>query len=152
MKQQPPTIENPFDYTDTVATTRWVHDHEWSSNIDRWRTVFDHSNDVLNWGFKDGIKGGDVVKPELLHSLYTKGHRVRFFVSYKSMNPVCFAGEFIDDRRMLCGTVLCDTSNTTYISVDMNISKGTLQIHGKDPMNSIDVSKSCSLLKMQITW
>lgn len=33
MEHLSPTPNDPFDYTDRVATTKWIQNHEWSSNM-----------------------------------------------------------------------------------------------------------------------
>ncbi|MPM92933.1 hypothetical protein SDC9_140069 [bioreactor metagenome] len=152
MNHLSPTINDPFDYTDRIATTKWVHNHEWSSNIDRWRTVFDYTNEELDWGFKAGIRGGEMLKPAKLRSAYVKGHRIRFFVSFKGMNTVCMTGEFLDDRRMLCGTVLYDGKVVVSVSVDIDVKDGSMAVRGYEMTTGKDVSKSCDLLKIQVSW
>jgi hypothetical protein len=144
--------EDPFDYSDRVATTKWVHNHEWDSNVDRWRTTFDFTNDKLNWSYDKGITGGEPLKIEGLGHMYAKDHRVRFFVSYGGMNPICLTGEFIEDNRILCGTLLYDGKTATCVSVDVDVNTEVLQVYGKDLFNDMDVSKHCNLLKIQVTW
>jgi glycosyltransferase involved in cell wall biosynthesis len=44
------TLQNPFDYSERVATTKWVHNHEWSSGVDRWKITFDSSKNLIDLG------------------------------------------------------------------------------------------------------
>ena len=152
MEHLSPTLNDPFDYTDRIATTKWVQNHEWSSNMDRWKTVFECTNEELDWGHKTGIKGGEVLKPKELRSVYVQGHRIRFFASFKGMNAICMTGEFIDDRRMLCGTVIYDGKGVVSLSVDVDVKEGNIAVRGYDLTTGTDVSKSCDLLKIQISW
>lgn len=145
-------LKNPFDFSENAATTKWVQEHEWSSNMDRWNTVFDCRDEKINWGYSDGIKGGKVLKPTNLRSIYTQGHRVRFFVSLKKMNPICITGEFYDDSRMLCGTTLCDGKSVSSISVDVDLKNETITVYGHDLTKDENISGSCNLVKIQKTW
>lgn len=120
--------------------------------MDRWKTVFECTNEELDWGHKTGIKGGEVLKPKELRSVYVQGHRIRFFASFKGMNAICMTGEFIDDRRMLCGTVLYDGKVVVSLSVDVDVKEGNIAVRGYDLTTGTDVSKSCDLLKIQISW
>ncbi|MGI6079080.1 MAG: glycosyltransferase, partial [Fastidiosipilaceae bacterium] len=45
------SIADPFNFSDCVATTKWVQNHEWSTGIDRWKTTFDCSNSWMDWGY-----------------------------------------------------------------------------------------------------
>lgn len=152
MDDQSLALKNPFDFSDKTATTKWVQEHEWSSNMDRWNTVFDCRNEKIDWGYADGIKGGKVLNPTKLRSIYIQGHRIRFFVSYKEMNPICIMGEFYDEGRMLCGTTLCDGKIVSSVSVDVDLKNGTIAVYGHDITNDKDVSKFCNLVKIQTTW
>ena len=152
MNDQQRALKDPFDFSDTPATTKWVQEHEWGSNIDRWRMAFDCKNTGIDWGYLDGIKGGKVLKPKKLRSIYVQGHRVRFFVSYNDMNPVCITGEFYDEGRMLCGTTLYDGKTVSSISVDVDLKNESIAVYGQDLTNNKDVSNLCSLMKIQVTW
>lgn len=152
MVEQSLTLKDPFDYSDNIATTKWVQDHRWSSKVDRWKMVFDCKNEKMNWGYEQGIKGGRALKPQNLNSIYVQGERVRFFVSYNEMNLICLTGEFYDDRKMLCGTTLYDGETVFSITVAVDLKNGSIAIYGYDITNSKDVSKLCSLMKIQITW
>lgn len=152
MVEEIPTLKDVFDYSDKVATTKWVHDYRWSSKIDRWKMVFDCNDEQFNWDYEDGIKGGRVLKPSNLSSIYVQGEKAKFFLSYNNMNPVCITGEFYDDRKMLCGTTLCDGKTVICMSVDIDLKSGSIAVHGHDLTNGIDVSKFCNLMKIQITW
>jgi glycosyltransferase involved in cell wall biosynthesis len=142
---------SPFDYSDYVATTKWVQNHEWSAGVDRWKTTFDSSKSWIDWGYPGGIPGGKEIYFENFHSLISPGHRFRFFVSFRNMNPMILSGEVNNNEKFTwAGTLYIDNS-LVCLSVVIELKEKKLFLKGIDVTNSIDFSTECTLTKIQMT-
>ena len=145
------SLPDPFDYSNRVATTRWVHDHEWSSGVDRWRTTFDASKNWLDGGFPDGISGGSNMVLKDFQNLLMPGHRFRFFVSFRNMDPMIIFGEINRNERFVWGTTVYDGDDVISISVDVKPEEKSLFIKGYNLSRSVDCSEECKVIKMDMT-
>lgn len=145
------SFQNPFDYSERVATTRWVQDHEWSSGIDRWKTNFDSSKNWIDWGYPGGIPGGKDVTFEDFHSLVMPGHKFRFFVSFRGMDPLIIFGEINRMDKFVWGTTVYNGSDVVSISIEVQPNYKFLRIRGLTINKSEDCSVECRLVKIEMT-
>lgn len=145
------SLPDPFDYSDRVATTRWVHDHEWSSGVDRWRTTLDSSKNWMDWGFPGGISGDSNIVLKDFQGLLMPGHKFRFFVSFRNMDPMIIFGEMNRNERFVWGTTVYDGDDVISISVDVKPEEKSLFIKGYNISRSVDCSEECKVMKIEMT-
>ncbi|MPM51096.1 hypothetical protein SDC9_97842 [bioreactor metagenome] len=145
------SLQNPFDYSERVATTRWVQDHEWSSGVDRWKTNFDSSKNWIDWGHPDGILGGKDVTFEKFHNLIMPGHRFRFFISFRGMDPMIVFGEMNRNERVVWGTIIYDGTDVILVSVEIKPENKSIHIRGYSISRYSDCSEDCRLVKIEMT-
>jgi glycosyltransferase involved in cell wall biosynthesis len=145
------STRSPFDYSDHVATTKWVLNHEWSAGIDRWKTTFDSSKNWMDWGYPGGMPGGEELYFENFHSLITPGHRFRFFISFCNMNPVIISGEMVKNEKFIWGTTFCDGGNIIILSLEIKPDEKKIFMKGMDFKNNIDLSTQFNIMKIQMT-
>jgi glycosyltransferase involved in cell wall biosynthesis len=145
------SIANPFDYSNCVATTKWVQDHEWSAGIDRWKTTFDSSKDWKNRGHPEGMPGGKKLYFRDFHSLIMPEHRFRFFVSFREMYPAIISGEINGNDNFMWSTAFFDGSDLIAVSIDVYPKDRYLFIKGYNISKSKECSEEFKLLKIQMT-
>ncbi len=145
------SLPDPFNYSERVATTKWVQDHEWVSGIDRWKITFDSSKNWIDWGYPDGMPGGRELRFKDFHSLVMPEHRFRFFVSFRGMDPMIIFGEVNKTDRFVWGTTFYDGTDVISISVDVWPEDKCLSVRGYNITKSTDCSEECKLMKIQMT-
>lgn len=145
------TPRNPFDSSEHVATTRWVHNHEHSSGIDRWRIIFNSSDLQTNRGYLDGIPGGEAAIFRDLNNTTMLNQKIRFFVSFHEMNPIILSSEVNRMGKLVLGTMIYHKGIIS-ITIEMDLSSGFLQVTGLNLTDNRDCSKYCKLIKIDITF
>jgi hypothetical protein len=97
------------------------------------------------------MPGGETMRFRDFHSLVMPGHRFRFFVSFRGMDPMIISGEVNRTEKFVWGTTVYDGDDVISVSVEVWPDDGSLVVRGYNILKSMDCSEDCRLIKIEMT-
>ena len=85
------------------------------------------------------------------HSLIMPGHRFRFFVSFREMDPMIIFGEVNGTDGFVWGTTIYDGNEIISVSVDVKPMDKSLSVRAYNITKLKDCSEDCRLTKVEMT-
>lgn len=140
-----------YDCSMTAATTRWVNDHENMFGIKRWISIYDCSSadPKLNWGYMDGIFGGQEYMFDAIKDSMHMGCEYRVLITLWGAEVAVLQGVILSDERSIAGTSIFDGVNAYAISMDIIPWEGKIRVYGQDILHNLDYSTNCRILRIE---
>jgi len=97
------------------------------------------------------MPGGKDVVFEDFHSFVMPGHRFRFFISFRGMDPMIIFGEMNRNEKVVWGTIIYDGNDVIPVSVEIRPGDKSLRVRGYSISRYSDCSEDCRLTKIEMT-
>ena len=137
------------DNSSAIATTQWVQEHEKNMCMTRWWVAYDSSfpNPEVHRGMQDGISG-KIVCPDLTKWM-VPGRRFRFFVTLFEKESVIIEAVVPSKERFITGTVINNGVEIHYVTVDCDMTLGTVSVFAKTACDIGVDFKNCKLYRIE---